>query len=189
MRRALIALGVIATTVTLVVAQPGSAATLPTAPVLPVGPDLLVEAGTAMNTIAVQQIELAVWQLEQDVGVFVEHAVEVDQAQRADALRVSRSVKSAPATQPLPVLESSRMAAEPEARPSSGGCCTDAQLHALNTCEAGGTNGWRTGYFGLETSSPIGGLSWDDQAAIVERTYAQSGAHAWGIQCAPILGG
>lgn len=70
-----------------------------------------------------------------------------------------------------------------------GGCCSAGQLAALNQCEASGGNGWRTGRYGLEAGYPVGSMSDADQAAWVQRIYDQSGAHAWGPMCAPILGG
>lgn len=55
---------------------------------------------------------------------------------------------------------------------------------AIAQCESGNTNGWRTGYYGIEASYPIGHLSKAEQLAWAERIYADYGDRAWG--CAPV---
>jgi len=50
----------------------------------------------------------------------------------------------------------------------------------ISLCESGGTNGWRTGYFGIEAGYPIGHLSYEEQLAWARDIYARAGAGAWG---------
>lgn len=50
----------------------------------------------------------------------------------------------------------------------------------IAVCESGNTNGWRTGYFGIEAGYPIGHLSWDEQLAWANDIYAKFGPSAWG---------
>jgi hypothetical protein len=73
--------------------------------------------------------------------------------------------------------------------PGGGGVITSDQFAALNICEAGGENGWRTGRYGLELGYPIGDWSIEQQQAKVQEIFDRAGAHAWGPLCAPILGG
>ena len=79
---------------------------------------------------------------------------------------------------------------EPQAsQVGGGGVITSDQFAALNICEAGGENGWRTGRYGLELGYPIGDWSIEQQQAKAQEIYDRAGAHAWGPLCAPILGG
>lgn len=50
----------------------------------------------------------------------------------------------------------------------------------IAVCESGNTNGWRTGYFGIEAGYPIGHLTWDEQLAWANDIYAKFGPSAWG---------
>jgi hypothetical protein len=50
----------------------------------------------------------------------------------------------------------------------------------ISLCESGGTNGWRTGYFGIEAGYPIGHLSYEEQLAWARDIYARAGDGAWG---------
>jgi hypothetical protein len=50
----------------------------------------------------------------------------------------------------------------------------------ISICESGGTNGWRTGYFGIEAGYAIGHMSYEDQLAWAREIYARAGAGAWG---------
>ena len=70
-----------------------------------------------------------------------------------------------------------------------GGPITQEQFAALNVCEAGGENGWRTGRYGLELGYPIGDWSIEAQQAKAQEIFDRAGPHAWGPLCAPILGG
>jgi hypothetical protein len=88
---------------------------------------------------------------------------------------------------------------EPQAQPvggcgggihsDAGGPLTYDQLLRLARCESGlGPNDpspFRTGWFGIESGSAMGYMSWDEQVAWVQRIYAQYGASAWG--CGGVL--
>jgi hypothetical protein len=50
----------------------------------------------------------------------------------------------------------------------------------ISLCESGGTNGWRTGYFGIEAGYPIGHVSYEEQLAWAREIYARAGDGAWG---------
>jgi hypothetical protein len=50
----------------------------------------------------------------------------------------------------------------------------------ISLCESGGTNGWRTGYFGIEAGYPIGHLSYEEQLDWAREIFARAGAGAWG---------
>jgi hypothetical protein len=50
----------------------------------------------------------------------------------------------------------------------------------ISICESGGTNGWRTGYFGIEAGYAIGHMSYEEQLAWAREIYARAGAGAWG---------
>lgn len=71
-------------------------------------------------------------------------------------------------------------APEPEPIPHDAGARSYAWWEAIATCESGNTNAWRTGYYGLEASSPVGGLSKAEQLAWAESIYAEHGDAAWG---------
>lgn len=72
----------------------------------------------------------------------------------------------------------------PGARSAAGVRVSRAWLEQLATCESGWpdtSQTWRTGFFGLEAGYPIGGLSWDEQAAWVQRIIDGGGwPSAWG---------
>lgn len=89
----------------------------------------------------------------------------------------------APPPPPAPSAPAPLAPAQVSAQVASG-ARSYAWWEAIATCESGNTNAWRTGYYGLEAGSPIGGMSKADQLAWAERIYAQSGDGAWG--CSPV---
>jgi hypothetical protein len=57
---------------------------------------------------------------------------------------------------------------------------SEAWFQEISQCESGGTNGWRTGYFGIEAGYPIGHMGYEEQLAWAREIYARAGDGAWG---------
>lgn len=83
--------------------------------------------------------------------------------------------EEAPATSNGFVVE-----APPEPQPRNSGPRSYAWWEAIAQCESGNTNGWRTGYYGIEADHPIGHLSKAEQLAWAEQIYRDYGDRAWG---------
>lgn len=62
---------------------------------------------------------------------------------------------------------------------------SDDWFYAIAVCETGTnppTNGWRTGYFGIEAGYAIGNLTWDEQLTWARDIFAKYGTGAWGCK-------
>lgn len=79
----------------------------------------------------------------------------------------------------VPVVAPQSVTLGPVSAAGDGGR-SDAWWAAIAQCESGTTNGWRTGYFGLEGRPGVSSLSYDEQLAIARGIYAQYGDGAWG---------
>lgn len=84
-------------------------------------------------------------------------------------------------TPDYPACPHEEPAPPPPPPPAATSGLSQAWLDQLATCESGNTNGWRTGYFGIEANGvEVGQLSYADQVAWVERILAETGPSAWG---------
>lgn len=89
-------------------------------------------------------------------------------------------------TAPEPEVPTAPPTTEPPAEvpAHAAGPRSDAWWNAIALCESGDTNGWRTGYYGIEADHPIGDLSRAEQLAWAEQIYANYSDSAWG--CSPV---
>lgn len=101
------------------------------------------------------------------------------------ALPVSEPVE-APTVPPVtePPRSEPPPTAPPASTPTAPSARSDAWWEAIANCESGNTNGWRTGYYGIEAGYAIGDMSKADQLAWAKRIYASYGDKAWG--CSPV---
>lgn len=107
-------------------------------------------------------------------------AVQADETAQA-IVRYVQAVEAQEAAQRAPQTVSQPFTTQP------GNSASDAWFAAISQCESGGTNGWRTGYFGIEAGYPIGGMGYAEQLAWARQILAQSGPSAWG--CWATVGG
>lgn len=87
-------------------------------------------------------------------------------------------------TEPPPVTTTTVPVMPAPVAPVITGPRSYAWWEAIALCESGNTNGWRTGYYGIEADYPIGHLSKDEQLAWAQDIYRNYGDGAWG--CAPV---
>jgi hypothetical protein len=124
-------------------------------------------------------------------GAILGHQLTVyaDAVAAAEAVQAGAAYVGAVQAQEAAQRASERVSVAPVTAPRTTGVATasDAWFAAISQCESGGTNGWRTGYFGIEAGYPIGGMSYAEQLAWARRILAQSGPSAWG--CWAAVGG
>ena len=80
----------------------------------------------------------------------------------------------------VPVIVPRQQQQAPQTGGAGGGGHSDAWWAAIAQCESGTTNGWRTGYFGLEGRPGVSSLSYAEQLAVARGVDSWASDRAWG---------
>ena len=99
-----------------------------------------------------------------------------------DALQQAADVQAANEAQAAAEAATRQHSAPPAPSASTSyGTPSAAHWAAIAQCESGTTNGWRTGYFGIESGNE-GQYSYEQQIEHADAIYRQYGPAAWGCK-------